>query len=55
MCFVNNLFCLLSVWGNSEVNMTIEQARATLVLLYGIDKPTDKQIAHFLFFNEVVK
>lgn len=35
--------------------MTIEQARATLVLLYGINNPTDAQIAHFLLFNEVVR
>lgn len=35
--------------------MTIEQARAVLILLYGIDDPTDKQIAMFLLFGEVVK
>ena len=35
--------------------MTIEQARATLILLHGIDKPTDRQVAAFLLFGEVKK
>lgn len=33
--------------------MTIEQARAILILLHGIDDPTEKQIAMFLLFGEV--
>lgn len=35
--------------------MSKEQARATLILLYGVDDPTEKQIAMFLLFGEVVK
>lgn len=35
--------------------MTVEQARATLILLYGIDEPTEKQVAMFLLFGVVVK
>ncbi len=35
------------------MTMTIEQARAILVLKYGIYEPTEKQIAEFLLFGEV--
>ena len=33
--------------------MTIEQARAMLILFYRIDNPTIKQIAEFILFGRV--
>ena len=33
--------------------MTIEQARAMLILFYRIDNPTKKQIAEFILFGRV--
>ena len=33
--------------------MTIEQARAMLILFYRIDNPTKKQIAEFILFGRI--
>lgn len=33
--------------------MTKEQAKSTLILVYGIKEPTDEQIAQFILFGEV--
>ena len=36
--------------------MTYDQARAELILFCGrIEEPTEKQVARFILFNEVVK
>lgn len=31
----------------------IEQAKATLILFYGIDNPTKEQVAKFILFGEI--
>lgn len=33
--------------------MTYNKARATLILFYGINNPTEKQIAKFILFGEL--
>lgn len=33
--------------------MTREQARAILILYYGINEPTEKQIAKFILYGRV--
>ena len=33
--------------------MTIEQAKEILILAYGIDNPTQKQIADYIFFGKI--
>ena len=31
----------------------IQKAKAKLILFYGIDNPTDKQVAEFLLFGKI--
>lgn len=38
-----------------ETILTREKARAMLILFFGIDIPTEKQVAEFILFGRVTK
>ena len=38
-----------------ETILTKEKARAMLILFFGIDSPTEKQIAEFILYGRVTK
>lgn len=38
-----------------ETILTREKARAMLILFFGIDSPTEKQVAEFILFGRVTE